>query len=176
MHKHGCALFNVGMPKCIIGRVARAVEYVEGGERVYGSRCSRFEGRARRRGLEEHMDARMLGGPGAVAEDAARHAAGEEARRERRKEGLPGQSTLVHCEAAEGVIPSGTGVGDGLWGEARGPPEAIGRSGKARALDVLVEGTRMTIDERTVGGLNEAVWGRGTMVGVEELHGLGLSG
>jgi hypothetical protein len=31
----------------------------------------------------------------------------------------------------------------------------------------------MTIDERTVGGLNEAVWGRGTMVGMEELHGLG---
>jgi hypothetical protein len=40
-------------------------------------------------------------------------------------------------------------------------------------LDVLVEGTRMTIDERTVGGLNEAVWGWGTMVGMEELHGLG---
>jgi len=72
------------MPKCLIGWVARGVKYVEGGERVYGSRCSRFEGGARRRGVEERMDAGVLGGPSAVAEDAGRHAAGEEARSERR--------------------------------------------------------------------------------------------
>ena len=171
MHEHGRALFNVGMPKCLIGRVTRAVEYVEGGEGVYGSRCSRFEGRARRRGLEERMDARMLGGPSSIAEDAAGHVAREEARSERRTEGFPGQGTLVLCEAAEGVIPCSTGIGDGLWGETRGPPKAIGRSGKARALDLLVEGTRMTIDERMVGGVGETVWGRGTMVGTEKLHG-----
>jgi len=119
------------------------------------------------------MDAGMLGGPSAVAEDAGRHAAGEEARSERGTEGFPGQSSLVLCEAAEGVILYWAGIGDGLWGETRGPPKAIGRSGKARALDVLVEGTRMTIDERMAGGVGETVWGRGTMVGVEKLHGLG---
>ena len=174
MHEHGCALFQVGMPKCLIGRVARAVEYVEGGERVYGSRCSRFEGRARRRGLEERMDARVLGGPSSVAEDASRHAAWEEARSERRTEGFPGQSTLVLCEAAEGVVRCSKGFGDGLWGETRGPPKAIGRSGIARALDVLVEGTGMTIDERMAGGVGETVWGRGTMVGMEKLPGWGF--
>lgn len=93
MHEHGCALFDVGMPKCFIGRVARTLEYLEGGERVYGSRCSRFEGRARRRGLEEGVDARMLGGPSAIAEDAAGHYAREGARSERKTEGFPGQST-----------------------------------------------------------------------------------
>ena len=120
------------------------------------------------------MDARVLGGPSSVAEDAARHAAWEEARSERRTDGFPGQGTLVQCEAAEGVIRCSTGIGEGLWGETRGPPKAIGRSGIARALDVLVEGTRMTIDERMVGGVGETVWGRGTMVGMEELHGWGF--
>ena len=77
------------------------------------------------------MDARMLGCPSAIAEDAAGHDAREEARSERRTEGFPGQSTLVLCEGAEGVIECSTGIGDGLWVETRGPPKAIGRSGKA---------------------------------------------
>jgi hypothetical protein len=77
------------------------------------------------------MDAGMLGGPGAIAEDTAGDGAREEARSERRTEGFPGQSTLVLCEAAEGVVVCRTGIGDGLGVEIGGPGRAIGRSGKA---------------------------------------------
>ena len=118
------------------------------------------------------MNARMLGGPGAIAEDATRDAAGQEAGGERRAEGFPCHGTLVMCEAAEGIVP-GWGVEDRPRGEARGPPQAIGGSGKARALAVLVEGTRMAIDERVAGRAGETGWGRGERVGVEELHGRG---
>lgn len=41
MHEHCSALFDVGTPKGIIRRMTRAVEYVEGGEGVYGSSSSR---------------------------------------------------------------------------------------------------------------------------------------
>jgi hypothetical protein len=41
MHEHCSALFDVGTPKGIIPRVTRAVEYVEGGEGVYGSSSSK---------------------------------------------------------------------------------------------------------------------------------------
>jgi hypothetical protein len=51
------------------------------------------------------MDARMSGGPGTIAEDAARDVAGEEAGVERRTEGLPCHSRSVLCEAAKGIIP-----------------------------------------------------------------------
>ena len=43
VHKRGRALFDVWMPKGVIGGVARAVEYMEGGKRIYGSRCFRCE-------------------------------------------------------------------------------------------------------------------------------------
>ena len=41
--KHGSVLFDVRMPKGVISGVTRAVEYMEGGKRIYGSRCFRCE-------------------------------------------------------------------------------------------------------------------------------------
>lgn len=43
MHKRGSALFDIRMPKGFISGVTRAVEYMEGGKRIYGSRCFRCE-------------------------------------------------------------------------------------------------------------------------------------
>jgi hypothetical protein len=105
MHKHGSALFDVGTPKGVVRRVTRAVENVEGSERIDGSRCSRCERRGRRRGLEERMDTRVCGGPGTIADDAARDVAREEAGIERRAEGFPCYGRLVLCEAAKGIVP-----------------------------------------------------------------------
>jgi hypothetical protein len=174
MHEHRGALFDARMPKCIIRRVARAVEYMEGGERVYGSRCSRWVGRARSGGLQERMDARMFCGPSAVAEDSARDEAGKEAGGERRAEGLPGQGTLVLCEATEGIVPGrNRGIMGGLWGKSRGPPKTIGGSGKARGLAVLFEGTRMTIDELVARGVDETARGGKSVRGMWKVHGRG---
>ena len=46
MHKHGSVLFDIWMPKGVISGVTGAVEYMEGGKRIYGSRCFRCEGGA----------------------------------------------------------------------------------------------------------------------------------
>lgn len=108
----------------------------------------------------------MCGGPGAIAEDAARDVAREEAGIERQTEGFPGHDKLVLCEAAKGIV-RGWEVEKGLWcWETRGPPLAIRRSGKAGGLPVLVKGT---IDERMTGRLGETA-----REGKEELHGWGL--
>jgi hypothetical protein len=164
MHKHGSALFDFGTPKGVIRRVTGAVEYVEGSERIDGSRCSRCERRGRRRGFEERMDARVCGGPGTIVEDAARDVAGEEAGVERRTEGLPCHGRHVLCEAAEGIVLGWEVEKEGLWRETRGPPKTIRGSGKAGAMPVLVEGM---IDERIAG----RVVGKTTREGMEELHG-----
>lgn len=107
------------------------------------------------------MDARMCGGPSAIAEDAARDEAREEAGFERRTEGFPGHGRLVQREAAKGIVP-GREDSAVLWGETRGgPPQAaIRRNGKAGGLPVLVEGT--LVDERMAG---ETARGR-----MEKLH------
>jgi hypothetical protein len=105
----------------------------------------------------------MCGGPGAIAEDAARDEARKEAGFERRTEGFPGHGRLVQREAAKGIVPDRE-VKTGLWGETRGPPQAIRRSGKAGALLLPVKGG---------GGLIDAGWvGETAREGMEKLHAL----
>jgi hypothetical protein len=89
------AFFDVWMPEYVIWRVAGAVEDMERRERIYGSRCSRFEWRAWIRGLQECVNARVLGGPSAVTENTASDTAGEEARSEWGTEGSPCWRMLV---------------------------------------------------------------------------------
>jgi hypothetical protein len=81
------------------------------------------------------MDTRMSGGPSAIAEDAARDVAGEEAGVKRRAEGLPCHGRPVLCEAAKGIVPCWVVV---LQGQPRGPPKAILRSGETGVLHLLV--------------------------------------
>lgn len=116
MHERCGTLLDVGTPKSVVRRVTRAVEYVEGRERIYGSRCSRCKRRAGSGRLEERMNARVLGGPSAIAEDASCDVSGEEAGTERRAEGFPGHHTLVVCEAAEGIVPCWGIEKEGLGG------------------------------------------------------------
>lgn len=59
------------------------------------------------------MDARVCGGPSAIAEDAARDVAREEAGVKSRTECFPGDGRLVLCKASEGIVPSWE-VGDWL--------------------------------------------------------------
>jgi hypothetical protein len=111
------------------------------------------------------MDARMCGGPSAIAEDAARDEAREEAGFERRTEGFLGHGRLVQCEAAKGIVP-GSEDSAGLWGATRGvPPEdAIRRGRKAGALPVvLVE--RTLLYERMASRVDKTARG-----GMEKLH------
>ena len=108
------------------------------------------------------MDARVCGGPSAIAKDAARDVARKEAGVKSRTECLPGNGRLVLCKAAEGIVPDWED-GGGLWGKTCGPSKAIRRSGKAGGTwAVLVEGT---IDERLARWLGKTTRGR-----MEKLH------
>lgn len=82
------------------------------------------------------MDTRMSGGPSAIAEDAARDVAGEEAGVKRRGEGLPCHGRPVLCEASKGIVPCWAVVV--LQGEPRGPPKAIRGNGETGVLPVLL--------------------------------------
>ena len=108
------------------------------------------------------MDARVCGGPSAIAKDPSRDVAREEAGDKGRIECPPCHGKLVLCEAAKGII-SGWKGRDGPRGKTRRPPKAIRRSGEAGAWAVLIGGT---IAQRLAGWVVcETARGR-----MEELH------
>ena len=108
------------------------------------------------------MDARVCGGPSAIAKDAARDVARKEAGDKGRIECPPCHGKLVLCEAANGIV-SGWKARDGPRGKTRRPPQAIRRSGEAGAWGVLIGGM---IAQRLAGCvMGETARGR-----MEELH------
>ncbi len=107
------------------------------------------------------MDTGMCGGPSTIAEDAARDVAGEVAGIERRTEGFPCNGGLVLCETAKGIVPCWVG----LWGQPRGPPKTILRSGEAGAFPVLLSVKGRMIEERMAGWVGDTA-----RMGMEKVH------